>query len=89
MGSQYSWNKLYQIASLQTDPRQLRKAITEAETAIEDRLYDCPPPIMDEAEVQAIGKTLTALAMLKSQGRLISNTVKPSNGHYPAAADHQ
>jgi hypothetical protein len=87
MKSNTNWERLYKIAVVQTDSWHLSKAITEAEKAIEDRLNECPPPMMEVAEVQAIGRTLLALCMLKSQNRL-SKPSQPSNGHYPPA-EHQ
>jgi hypothetical protein len=85
---QSDWERLYKNAVFQTDSQRLWKAITEAERAIEERLNECPPPIMEETEVQAISKTLMALSMLKSQARA-SKATQPSNGHYPAKHEEQ
>jgi len=45
----------------------MQEAITKAERAIQQRLADCPPPAMEEAEKRAIGNTLAALAVLKTE----------------------
>jgi hypothetical protein len=47
-------------------PKKIQDDIMKAEHAIQQRLLDCPPPIMDAAEKRAIGDTLAALAVLKS-----------------------
>ena len=63
----YAWQKSYEEAARQTDFRKLPEYIAKAEQAIELRLYDSPPPLTDSAELEAIGKTLAALAVLKAQ----------------------
>jgi hypothetical protein len=37
------------------------EALTEAEAAIADRFHECPPPIMEQTEMQAIGRTSDGL----------------------------
>ena len=63
----YDWQRFYKAAVSETQPGKMLEAITTAERAIQQRLTDCPPPIMDAAEKRAIGDTLTALAVLKTE----------------------
>jgi hypothetical protein len=67
MSLAYAWQKLYEEAALQTDFEKLPDCIAKAEQAIEKRLADSPPPLTDSAELEAISKTLAALAVLKAQ----------------------
>jgi len=67
MSVAYAWQKFYEEAARQTDFRKLPDYIAKAEQAIELRLSDSPPPLTDSAELEAIGKTLAALAVLKAQ----------------------
>ena len=62
----YEWQQFYKAAISEADPRKMRDDITKAEHAIQRRLSDCPPPIMGAAEQRAIGDTLAALAVLKT-----------------------
>ena len=63
----YEWQRFYKAAVSETQPGKMQEAITKAEHAIQQRLADCPPPVMDEAEKRAIGDTLAALAVLKTK----------------------
>ena len=63
----YEWQRFYKAAVSETQPGKMQEAITKAENAIQQRLADCPPPIMEAAEKRAIGDTLAALAVLKTQ----------------------
>jgi hypothetical protein len=63
----YSWQQPYKAALSESQPGKMQEAITKAEQAIQQRLADCPPPIMDAAERRAIGDTLAALAVLKTE----------------------
>jgi hypothetical protein len=63
----YDWQKFYKAALTESQPGKMREAITKAEHAIQQRLADCPPPVMDAAEKRAIGDTLAALAVLKTE----------------------
>ena len=63
----YDWQRFYKAAVSETQPGKMLEAITTAERAIQQRLADCPPPIMDAAEKRAIGDTLAALAVLKTE----------------------
>jgi hypothetical protein len=63
----YDWQKFYKAALTETQPGKMQEAITKAEHAIQQRLTDCPPPVMDAAEKRAIGDTLAALAVLKTE----------------------
>jgi len=67
MSVAYAWQKFYEEAALQTDFDKLPRCIAKAEQAIEKRLAENPPPLTDSAELEAIGKTLVALAVLKAQ----------------------
>jgi hypothetical protein len=67
MSAAYPWQKLYEEAVLQTDFEKLPYCIAKAEQAIEKRLAENPPPLTDSAEFEAIGKTLAALVVLKTQ----------------------
>jgi hypothetical protein len=62
----YEWQRFYKAAVSETQPGKMQEAITKAEHAIQQRLADCPQRIMDTAEKQAIGDTLAALAVLKT-----------------------
>jgi hypothetical protein len=66
MALNYEWQRFYKAALSETQPGKMQEAITKAEHAIQQRLVDCPPPIMEAAEKQAIGDTLAALAVLKT-----------------------
>jgi hypothetical protein len=63
----YSWQQPYKAALSESQPGKMQETITKAEQAIQQRLADCPPPIMDAAEKRAIGDTLAALAVLKTE----------------------
>jgi hypothetical protein len=63
----YAWKKVYEAAAVETDFEKLPDCIAKAEKAIQQRLSDSPPPLTDSAEFEAIGKALTALAVLKAQ----------------------
>jgi hypothetical protein len=63
----YEWQRFYRAALSENQPGKMQEAITKAEHAIQQRLADCPPPIMEAAEKWAIGDTLAALAVLKTQ----------------------
>jgi len=67
LGVAYAWQKFYEEAALQTDFEKLPDCIAKAEQAIQQRLADNPPPLTDSAEFEAIGKTLAALVVLKTQ----------------------
>ena len=60
----YEWQRFYKAAVSETQPGKMQEAITEAEHAIQQRLADWLPSIMDAAEKRAIGDTLAALAVL-------------------------
>jgi len=66
-GNGCPWQKLYEEAAVQTDFEKLPSDIAKAEQAIQQRLADNPPPLTDSAEFEAIGKTLAALVVLKTQ----------------------
>jgi hypothetical protein len=66
MALNYEWQRFYKAALSETQPGKMQEAITKAEHAIQQRLADCPPPIMEAPEKQAIGDTLAALAVLKT-----------------------
>jgi hypothetical protein len=75
----YSWQKFYEAAVLETDFRKVQDCIVRAQQAIQQRLSASPPPTTDAAELEAIGKTLTALMVLKlERARQDSD-----NGHHP------
>jgi hypothetical protein len=63
----YEWQRPYKAAVSETQPGKMQEAITKAEQAIQQRLPDCPPPVMEAAKKRAIGDTLAALAVLKTQ----------------------
>jgi len=63
----YEWQRFYKAAVSETQPGKMQEAITKAEHAIQQRLADCPPTSMDATEKRAIGDTLTALAVLKTE----------------------
>jgi len=67
VGVNYDRQRFYRAAISETQPGKMQEAITKAEHAIQQRLTDCPSPIMDAAERRAIGDTLAALAVLKTQ----------------------
>ncbi len=62
----YEWQRFYKAAVSETQPGKMQEAITKTVHAIQQRLADCSPRIMDTAEKQAIGDTLAALAVLKT-----------------------
>jgi hypothetical protein len=66
MALNYEWQRFYKAALSETQPGKMQEAIAKAERAIQQRLADCPPPIMEAAEKRAIGDTLAALAVLKT-----------------------
>ena len=63
----YEWQRFYKAAVSETQPGKMQEAITKAEHAIQQRLADCPPTSMDAGEKRAIGDTLAALAVLKTE----------------------
>ena len=63
----YEWQRFYKAAVSETQPGKMQEAITKAEHAIQQRLADRPPTSMDAAEKRAIGDTLAALAVLKTE----------------------
>jgi hypothetical protein len=63
----YSWQRPYKAALSESQPGKMQEAITKAERAIQQRLADCPPPVMGEAEKRVIGNTLAALAVFKTE----------------------
>ena len=67
MSMAYAWQKLYQKAALETDFGTLPDCIAKAEEVIQKRLAESPPPLTDSAELEAIGRALVALAVLKAQ----------------------
>lgn len=67
MSVAYAWQKFYEAAVGQTDFEKLPDCIAKAEQAIEKRLADSPPPLIDSAELEVIGKTLVGLTVLKAQ----------------------
>ena len=74
----YGWQKFYEAAVLETDFRKMPDRVAKAEQAIQQRLSVSPPPKIEAAELQAIGNTLTALAVLKAE----STTPDSSPGHH-------
>ena len=79
MGVAYSWQEFYEAAVRETDFRKLQDCIAKAEQAIQQRLSASPPPLTDAAELEAIGKTLTALMVLKIERA----RQESDNGHRP------
>jgi hypothetical protein len=67
MSASYAWQKLYNEAALQTDFEKVPNCIAKAERAIQQRLAENPPPLIDSDEFDAMGKALAALAILKAQ----------------------
>ena len=63
----YEWQRFYKVAVSESQPGEMQEAVSKAEHAIQQRLADCPPPIMEAVEKRAIGDTLAALAVLKTQ----------------------
>jgi len=63
----YEWQRFYKAAVSETQPGKMQEAIIKAEHAIQQRLADRPPTSMDAAEKRAIGDTLAALAVLKTE----------------------
>jgi hypothetical protein len=63
----YEWQRFYKAAVGESQPGKMQEAVSKAEHAIQQRLADCPPPIMEAVEKRAIGDTLAALAVLKTQ----------------------
>ena len=67
MALNYEWQRFYKAALSETQSGKMQEAITKAEHAIQQRLADCPPTSMDAVEKRAIGDTLAALAVLKTE----------------------
>jgi len=63
----YEWQRFYKAAVSESQLGKMQEAVSKAEHAIQQRLADCPPPIMEAVEKRAIGDTLAALAVLKTQ----------------------
>ena len=63
----YEWQRFYKAAVSESQLGKMQEAVSKAEHAIQQRLADCPPPIMKAVEKRAIGDTLAALAVLKTQ----------------------
>jgi hypothetical protein len=78
--SAYGWEKFYEAAVRETDFRKLQDCIAKAEQAIQQRLSASPPPLTEAAELEAIGKTLTALMVLKIER---ARQESDDNGHRP------
>ncbi len=57
----FDWQPFHKAAVSETQPGKMQEAITKAEHAIQQRLTDCPPLIMDAVEKRAIGDTLVAV----------------------------
>ena len=76
MSVAYAWQEFYEEAAVQTDFKKLPDCIAKTELAIEKRLADSPPPITDSAELDAIGKTLAALVVLKAQMQTLRGQVE-------------
>ena len=49
----YEWQRFYKAALSEAQPGKMQEAISNAEHAIQERLADCPPPIMEAAEKRA------------------------------------
>jgi len=64
----YEWQQFYKAAISEADPRKMRDDIRHNEGGTRNSTApgDCPPSIMDAAEKRAIGDTLAALAVLKT-----------------------
>jgi hypothetical protein len=77
MGIAYSWQEFYEAAVVETDFPKMQDYVAKAEQAIRQRLSDSPPPLIDAAELEAIGKTLTALMVLK-----LERARESDNGHH-------
>jgi len=60
-----AWQKFYREAAVQSDFEKLPECIAKAEAAIQRRLAE--NPLIGSVEFDAIGKSLAALAVLKSQ----------------------
>ncbi len=64
MSANYAWMKFYEAAVLETDPESLLFRIEVAQNAIGQRVITLA---VDEADRDAIVKTLNALAILKRE----------------------